>query len=251
MRRGAPGHPGARRAVSERPPWTVRSFAELDSTQSEARRALAAGEGPDRVAFVADIQCGGVGRFGRPFESRLGGAWQTLVVADPQRRWSDGRLPPALALTIADALAAHDRPLGLKWPNDLYRGHAKCGGILVERVRGHLLVGVGLNARNEPPPGFARLDLPPETVRVAVRAALDRLLDGWPPRALPDRWARADLLRDRVVSVGGARGRVLGIDDDASLLLVDADGRETRIRTGSVGSVEPPLGVPPASSPSG
>lgn len=227
--------------MSEGGGWRIVHHARVGSTQAEAR-ALLAREGPlHRVAVSADVQETGVGRRGRSFASPAGGAWQTLVIAErPDRPVPDGRLSVAVAVAVADALAEHGRPVRTKWPNDLYRHERKCGGILIERARGHLFVGIGLNARNEPPAGFARLDLAADGVRALVREAMDRVLGGAYDDPRPA-WDRHDLLRGRTVRVGRVRGRAWGLADDGGLRLVDAEGMPTIVRSGSVEAIDPPL----------
>lgn len=221
-------------------PWKLVHHAEIDSTQSEARRLLT-GDGPvHRWAVSADVQRAGVGRRGRRFESPPGGAWQTLVVADPGGRHRDGRLAPELALAVAQDLSEQGRRVTVKWPNDLFRDGRKCGGILIERVGGHLLVGVGIDAENVPPEGFARVDLPAAAVRALVRASLDRVLET-PHADLAAAWAPFDALRGRGVTLGCERGIACGITADGALRLRTASGDVLTFRTGSVTAVDPPL----------
>jgi BirA family transcriptional regulator, biotin operon repressor / biotin---[acetyl-CoA-carboxylase] ligase len=56
----------------------------------------------------------------------------------------------AIALGIYDVLSMHCDQVAIKWPNDLYVGHRKIGGILIENtLKGSFLdtsvVGIGLN----------------------------------------------------------------------------------------------------------
>jgi BirA family biotin operon repressor/biotin-[acetyl-CoA-carboxylase] ligase len=90
---------------------------------------------------------------GRSWRSEPGaGIWLTLVERPADREALDV-LSIRVGLGIVGALEPLlGEPLGLKWPNDVYRGLGKLGGILVEsRWRGEALdwvaIGVGINVR--------------------------------------------------------------------------------------------------------
>src|SRR5438132_4735203 len=55
------------------PTWHTRFFAQVESTQDEARSAARSGA-PSRSIFVADFQRAGRGRQGRRWEARPGSA---------------------------------------------------------------------------------------------------------------------------------------------------------------------------------
>jgi BirA family biotin operon repressor/biotin-[acetyl-CoA-carboxylase] ligase len=127
----------------------------IDSTNEEARRRAVAGES-DRLWIVADEQTAGRGRRGRAWISPSGNLHATALLIDP--------CPPALApqlgfvAGVALVRAAKDTgavDVGLKWPNDLMLGGAKCAGILVEGIglvgqRAGYGVGVGVNCAHAP-----------------------------------------------------------------------------------------------------
>ncbi len=152
-----------------------------------------------------------------------------------------------------------DRPVGLKWPNDLRVGGKKLGGVLCEyESKGGsppaVIVGVGINLKA--PPG----DFPPDLRECATSLAatgaalpladtvlktlLDRM-ESWYKKLLfkgfsaaKDRWAEmCDNFGDEV-SLQGARslvrGRVCGVDESGELLLTLANGKTIRIVAGEV-----------------
>jgi BirA family biotin operon repressor/biotin-[acetyl-CoA-carboxylase] ligase len=124
-----------------------------DSTNAvlAARAAAGAASG---AAVVCELQRAGRGRRGAGWYSGLGTSLTLSML------WRFGRgtaslsgLPLAIGVACAralDALGASD--VGLKWPNDIVRGDAKLGGILVE-VAGDgdrssaAVIGVGINVR--------------------------------------------------------------------------------------------------------
>ncbi len=140
----------------------VDRFAEIDSTSAHARARIGAGlltSGP--VAFVAAQQTAGVGRFGRPWSSPLGGLWLTLAWPIEESELAacvDGlglRIGVACLRVVRGAFKGFqgDPHVRLKWPNDVLIHGRKVLGVLTEVVHGPppiarpwILVGVGLNA---------------------------------------------------------------------------------------------------------
>ena len=134
----------------------VETYAELDSTNAEARRRAGAGEaGP--VWITAERQTAGRGRRGRSWSSETGNLAATLLTSTDK--------PPAEAaqLSFVAALAAADLAetcvgagaARLKWPNDVLVLGRKAVGILVESGsmpdgRLWLAVGVGVNLAHAP-----------------------------------------------------------------------------------------------------
>ncbi len=221
--------------------FRIESFEELASTQVELRRRLEAGEAVDGLVVRAKRQTQGRGRRGRTWMSAEGGSYQTLAVRDPAPPvLGRGGSAVAVAVGMAAAFAGYGVRLQVKWPNDLHYRGRKLGGVLTEYVRGHLLVGVGINVANEPPEGGIALrgwDL--EGVHGAVLAGIQAGLDGWldRPGELPQRFAAVDALARTEVRLavgdGEVRGRAAGIDADGALRVETAEG-PVLVRTGTV-----------------
>ncbi len=236
----------------------------LDSTSDRllAARDLPAGKFD---ACLAEFQSAGRGRRGRrwvaPFASGL-----CLSMS-----WSYRDAPATLgALSLAAGVAtlrALKRlgvgGLSLKWPNDLMRGDAKLGGILID-LRGEaagpatVVVGIGINVRlplaaraRFAAEGVEAVDLasmgaaPERNALAAILIAeLHQALGEFGARgmaAFADEWQAADSLAGRAVRVlhGGQQleGLARGVDADGALLLESGDARR-RIVSGEV-SVRP------------
>jgi len=140
--------------LADHPPIEV--YAELDSTNAEARRRADAGEGGP-VWITAGRQTAGRGRRGRAWSTEAGNLAATLLTT------TDVPAAEAAQLSFVAALAACDLAdacLGggaarLKWPNDVLVFGKKAVGILVEsgaRPDGRLwlAVGVGVNLAHAP-----------------------------------------------------------------------------------------------------
>jgi BirA family biotin operon repressor/biotin-[acetyl-CoA-carboxylase] ligase len=129
---------------------------EIDSTNSHARRLLAAGWDRWPALWVADRQTAGRGRTTRQWWSPEGCLMCSLLVGEEQLP-SDASIWPQLSLIVgvAAAQAVEAEVPGvnvhLKWPNDLYLLDRKLAGILVEALprsgdgRMAMVIGIGLN----------------------------------------------------------------------------------------------------------
>lgn len=125
------------------------------STNDDAYQLALKGAGHG-FGVLADTQKGGKGRLGKVWVSPLKSGVYCSIILRPQLCFSDFpklTLTAGLALCSAVELLLPEISFGLKWPNDLYSGGRKCGGILVESSSPNLadkesfvIVGIGLNA---------------------------------------------------------------------------------------------------------
>jgi BirA family biotin operon repressor/biotin-[acetyl-CoA-carboxylase] ligase len=241
--------------------FTFQLLDEIDSTNDEAARQLAAGrEAP--FAVIARRQTKGRGRFGRVWHSEANGNLYVSFAFRP-------RLEPArmqmftlwMGANICELTANFCRTApGLKWPNDLLFDGRKAGGMLTEarmdadHIR-DLVFGLGLNV-NSPAGGWPReledkavslaehthhaLDLNRFTAALIGRVlqAYERFVDGSYQKTFADLWNRYDVLRGQPVAVltGSQRvaGTALGIDDEGSFMIRTEKGRTERFHAGEV-----------------
>lgn len=223
------------------PAWRLEIFESLPSTQALMRERLEGGQRVDGLVIRAAEQLAGRGRRENAWASQVGGSYQTLALQD---RWDGALRTPAITLRLAVALAEGLRDAGaratVKWPNDIYLGEGKLLGILSEYLRGHLLVGVGVNVNNPVPPGAAalagwELEYVNELVLRGARAAIADLLTG--AHDLTERLEPLDHLRGRLVTVKTSRGVVTGVAEGADgdgAILVHADDGVIRVVDGTV-----------------
>lgn len=203
----------------------------VGSTMDVAHREAATGA-PAGTVVIAEVQTSGRGRGGKSWSSLPGrGIWMTLL-----ERPADARAIDVLSLRIGLAAArALDRfaaePVRLKWPNDLFLGDEKLGGILVEaRWREQrpewAAIGIGINLqRPDEFPGAAleggtdRLEVLEELVRLLRRAAAE---SGPLSEMEIAEFATRDLARGRRC-IEPARGTVCGITAGGELQVALAD----------------------------
>jgi BirA family biotin operon repressor/biotin-[acetyl-CoA-carboxylase] ligase len=163
----------------------------------------------------------------------------------------------ATGVAVARALAGLGiRELGLKWPNDLYLGGAKLGGILLE-LRGEqegpceAVAGIGLNVRM-PREEAAAIEQPWTDLSVhagdlsrntLVARLLDELMlmfESFSDQgfvACHDEWQALDIFRGREVVLetqrSQVRGVARGVDSRGALLLENTTGLQ-RFHAGEV-----------------
>jgi BirA family biotin operon repressor/biotin-[acetyl-CoA-carboxylase] ligase len=202
---------------------------------------------------VAEEQVKGRGRSGDVWHSPPGaGLWlSTLVAAAPDRASCLPLLVGLAAARAAEAVA--ELTVGIKWPNDLFLGDRKVGGILCEGGGDGVVVGVGINVRT-PLGGFPeplrQLATSVEATagapvsRSALAGRLLRELRGLAverPTGLEDlteeeveELVRRDVLAGRRVRTGSGEGRARGVDARGALLVERPDGTVERVVAGSV-----------------
>lgn len=128
-------------------------FETLDSTNDYALDLYSKNRPVEGTIILADFQTAGRGQFGRTWEAQRAENLTLSLVLYPKFIRADQQflLNQALSLGVLDFLRVFPlQDVSLKWPNDLYIGNRKVGGILIQNVlRGmHLeaaVIGIGLN----------------------------------------------------------------------------------------------------------
>ena len=238
----------------------------LGSTNDEAARLLAT-DCAAPLVVIARQQTKGRGRFGRPWLSEPNGNLYISFGFRP--RVAPARLQTFTlwaGVAVCDFIAAQVPAIpGIKWPNDIFFGARKAGGILTEAriAAGNidtLVFGLAINLR-PPAAGW-----PPELAATATSLAeqpggeiahadVDAFVAGLIARvcdaytqlvknpaatsaALTALWQKYDLLRGKTITILSGSERITGvadgIDNEGSLLLKLPDGSVQKIRAGEV-----------------
>ncbi|MBD3178905.1 MAG: biotin--[acetyl-CoA-carboxylase] ligase [Candidatus Latescibacteria bacterium] len=204
------------------------------------------GSGFSEGTVVAALnQSKGRGRKGRAWFSASGKGLVFSILLRPGRE-TEG-LMTLFSYSVIEALERIGIVGMMKWPNDIYIGERKAGGILAEGIGGAVTLGAGLNI-NE-----TREDFPPEISPIATslrmesgrslcrRTVLCGVLDcfgenyqQWKSRGLNPFLSairsRLLYLGDMVTVTDGRglrRGRMAGISDQGYLHLETGSGVET------------------------
>lgn len=237
-----------------------RYYDEIESTNVEAKELARAGA-PEGTVVIAECQRAGRGRLGRRWTSPAGKGLLFSVILRPTLPMSRAHM-----LTIVSAIAAArgiedqtDASVRIKWPNDLFIGDRKAGGILLE-VAGEqdvvewVIVGIGINVNTE----YAELPVALRRTAISLKMAtgdpvdrselLARILlalessyrevqaHGF-DRALSE-FRRRDYLLKRSVTVqtreGSVIGEATGIDNQGALLVQLPHRHVRRFHSGDV-----------------
>ena len=217
---------------------------------------------PEGSVVVADRQTAGRGRRGRTWFSPPGAGLYVSVVLAPSRAADPRRAAALLTLAAGVAIAegieqATGFAADLKWPNDLYAGRRKLGGILAEAattggVVDRVVLGFGINVSASAYPrelSDRATALETELGRPADRdAVLDGALSALARRYedliagrvgdILDAWRRRapNAARARVTWMGAAGpvdGTTAGIDEEGALLIRVGD-RTERVVSGEI-----------------
>jgi len=235
------------------PGFAVEVLPTIDSTNTELMRRARQGV-VDPVLLVAVEQTAGRGRRGRGWVSEPG-ASLTFSLGLPLQPTDWSGLSLAVGVSLAEALHPEVR---LKWPNDLWWGDRKLGGILVETAnvgpQRLAIIGVGLNvaapalpdAAPDSPPDAQEgmVPVPPEGLQALPGQSPAMSAGQWLARVLPalvqdvllferqgfaafqPRFAQRDALHGRPVRLSdGQQGVADGVRADGALWLKAAAGR--------------------------
>ena len=244
---------------------------QVDSTNTQlmqqGRQGLCA-----PTVMLAVSQTAGRGRHGRSWLAHPGDTLACSVglpLALDRVPGGGSALSLAVGLALAEALdhglstwaSQHQHlpcaPIGLKWPNDLWLGQRKLGGILIEATpvpqlpesERWVVIGVGLNVQGPAPtpeatslwPRGAQSSAPEQALATVWRWLVPALLGqlrsfmhtGFAP--LQARFAQRDVLLGQTVQSWAPRpdgpagtplghGQCLGVEADGALLVHTAQG---------------------------
>ena len=205
-------------------------FAELDSTQTYLLKHAALNAA---VFCRAERQTAGIGQRGAQWQSPQGGLYFSLRYPLAGGAALHGGLAQACALSIAECLDPAAQSLRLKWPNDLYVGEKKMGGILIDMLGDSAVIGIGINLRGERQ-DIAYVDehfpaLKTDECYPRLQEALLHMLEKWarhPYLALNHRWNDYDRFYGQDIRLEARTDSVrnLGIDQKGRLIIADGKG---------------------------
>ncbi|MEE9240682.1 MAG: biotin--[acetyl-CoA-carboxylase] ligase [bacterium] len=243
--------------------WRIENESEVDSTNDLVLERARLGE-PEGLVIIALSQRKGRGRLGRRWHSPPESGLYFSVLLRPSVQVEQTAMMSLIAgVAAAEGLAGFtERPVGLKWPNDLRIGGKKAGGILCEYEKSGgppaaVAVGFGINLK--PPPGGFPGNFRAQATSLeeaggvgldagsTLRPLLERLgswyrdflSNGFEP--VKRRWeALCDNLGDEVqlsLAGGPIRGKVAGIDMKGHLLLELPGGNVRAFDSGEVAEI--------------
>jgi BirA family biotin operon repressor/biotin-[acetyl-CoA-carboxylase] ligase len=247
--------------MTKPPAWPegygLKEFAEIDSTNEEARRLAAAGV-PVPVWIRADRQTAGRGRRGRAWETDTGNLAATLLLRPEKPARECAQLSFTTAIAVAETVArfAPQADIKVKWPNDVLADSGKIAGILLESASGAgasaswLAIGIGINLAAHPEgmetPATSIKALTgsaptPSEVLAHLAGAFAKWYEVWRAQGfspIRDAWlVRAARLGTRIrarLTSEETSGVFEGIDETGALILRESAGRVRIIAAGEV-----------------
>jgi BirA family biotin operon repressor/biotin-[acetyl-CoA-carboxylase] ligase len=242
-------------------PWPapIERFPSVASTNDVMRERARAGARGWHVV-VAERQTAGRGRHGRPWVSRPGDLFLSLLVRPEDVATGALALLPLLAgIAVSRATDEWGVQTRLKWPNDVMVGTRKLAGVLAEASSGapgieHVVLGVGVNLTFDPPAELQGLatSVRSETgsapavdaAAAAVLSAVHGVMHGLAPRgasAVTSAWRERsiDWWGSQVEVVSGETrigGRAIDVDETGALVLETGNGR-IRVLSGEARAV--------------
>jgi len=238
----------------------IRYFDRAASTTWIAKQLCTEGdvEKLHGMVIIAEEQTGGVGRLGRSWASPAGGIWVTIILKP--------KIPidRAFMITMAGSLAVarairkeYDIGALIKWPNDIYIGDKKVGGLLLELSAEadtihYTLLGIGIDANialDELTPSLRSTvtSLQAETGREIDRTTLlARVLKEFEQRyllieneeydTLVREWKSMSLTLDHRVQIRTMKrtfdGEAIDIDEHGALIIRKDNGKIERVIAG-------------------
>ncbi len=134
--------------------FTRHHYKELDSTNIQAAKMIEQGLAREPILVTTDVQTQGRGHAQSSWESE-GGMNITLSFVvrphfmEPQQQFL---LTQIISLSVVELVKQliPEADVSIKWPNDIYIGVEKLGGILIQNtIKGHSIdysiIGLGLN----------------------------------------------------------------------------------------------------------
>lgn len=134
---------------------------EVNSTNLYAMEKLYAGLAAGGDVFITDFQLSGKGQRGKSWQAKPGESILMSIVLDSGRLTTSQtfRISVTVALAVKDFLEKISKQsFNIKWPNDLFSGDRKAGGILIENIVNQNIlkwtvagIGININQKDFPP----------------------------------------------------------------------------------------------------
>ena len=231
----------------------IRIFQTIDSTNTEAKRAIANGL-TNNALFVANEQTAGRGRRGRSFYSPKEDGIYFSCVLHPEVSLADSTaITSAAAVAVCQALEATTKkhPL-IKWVNDIFIDNFKVCGILTEAISDFesgkvdaVIVGIGINLTTEIFPeelkGIAAsvgMKLDRCALVADIYSRLKALCDTLPEKQFMDKYREYSLVLGKSVTFNrngiDYNAMAVAINDNGELEVVLDSGEKMILNSGEI-----------------
>ena len=140
------------------PPFSLIGLEAVGSTNDEARRLVSEDTAADLLVVTARTQTAGRGRRGRQWRSPEGNLHASVLIRLDRSLAESAQIGFVAALAVVEGLAelVPAADFRCKWPNDVLCNGKKIAGMLLETAGdGWLVLGLGVDVAQAPPPGEA------------------------------------------------------------------------------------------------
>lgn len=238
----------------------MRYFDHIPSTNTVGKQILIEGD-PEKIhgtVIIAEEQTGGVGRLGRAWISPAGGIWITILIKPKIPVDHVFMITMAGSVAIARAIRK-EFSLGalIKWPNDIYIGKKKIGGLLLELSAEadtvhYCLLGIGIDVNNPVTDFAADLQRDISSISAEVGHDVDRasflarilkefenrllLLESGEYEAITQEWKSLSATLENRVKIhtlkNSFEGEAIDIDEFGALIVKKDNGKLERVIAG-------------------
>lgn len=228
-------------------------FDELDSTNNKCK-LLARNGAPHGTAVIAASQTAGKGRLGRHFCSPKGaGLYCTVLIREGFNQETVSLITPCAAVAAAKAIEeVTGQNVQIKWVNDIFMGGKKICGILTEAsLPDFAVIGIGINLLQEKkafPEELKNIvtSIEEQTDRIITPKKMEEILlyhlseelSLLNSKRFMSEYKKRSFLIGKEVNVHSGNdvfpAKVIGIDDNAELILSLSDGKIITLFSGEV-----------------
>ncbi|MCK9579542.1 MAG: biotin--[acetyl-CoA-carboxylase] ligase [Methanoregula sp.] len=238
----------------------MRYYGDTPSTNGVGKQLCSEGD-PQNLhgtVIIAEEQTGGVGRMGRAWISPSGGIWITIILKPSVPVDHIFMITMAGSVAIARAIRK-EFELGalIKWPNDIFIGKKKIGGLLLEMSAEadtvhYCLLGIGINVNNPVKDFAAELQRDITSISAEVGHDVDRasflarilkefenryqLLESGEYETVTQEWKSLSATLDNRVLIRTMKtsfeGEAIDIDEFGALIVRKDNGKLERVIAG-------------------
>jgi BirA family biotin operon repressor/biotin-[acetyl-CoA-carboxylase] ligase len=238
----------------------IRYFEHIPSTNIVGKQLCSEGD-PKKLhgtVIIAEEQTGGVGRMGRAWISPAGGIWITIILKPHVPIDHVFMITMAGSVAIARAIRK-EFELGalIKWPNDIFIGKKKIGGLLLEMAAEadtvhYCLLGIGIDVNNPVGDFATELQRDITSIKSEVGHEVDRasflarilrefenryqLLESGEYEAITQEWKSLSATLENRVEIrtlkNSFEGEAVDIDEFGALIVRKDNGKLERVIAG-------------------
>lgn len=234
----------------------------IDSTNTECVRIAKRGSKGNFLVW-GGVQTSGRGKYGRHWHSEAGNLYFSILLNQPYQIFKASQLVYVASIALVNTLKQISPELQdlvkIKWPNDILLNGKKCSGILLEsHISGSehqcdfVVIGIGINTKVYPKSNdlnYAITSLFENGIMVDNNDMLEKYMNQFTLEY--NNWLKDDSFTETkkswennafginsVVTINSRnskiKGKILGLNNDGMLLVLQENGEEVCISTGEV-----------------